>query len=49
MPEVKGDEDNNDVVFDKGGVAKVVYIENANVDGDDEVIFVVGDTGAKDQ
>ena len=49
VPDVKGDEDTNAVVFDKGGVAKVVYIENANVDGDDEVIFVVGDTGAKAQ
>lgn len=46
---MKGDADTNAVVFDKGGVAKVVYIENANVDGDDEVIFVVGDTGAKAQ
>ena len=49
VPDVKGDADTNAVVFDKGGVAKVVYIENANVDGDDEVIFVVGDTGAKAQ
>ena len=49
VPDVKGDADTNAAVFDKGGVAKVVYIENANVDGDDEVIFVVGDTGAKAQ
>ncbi|WP_329737033.1 S-layer homology domain-containing protein [Clostridium phoceensis] len=48
VPDVAGNEQTKVAVYDKSGVARVMYIENADVEGDDEVIFVIGDTGADD-